>query len=337
MVFVHHVQLPGLHPATLGFDAGVSVFFVLSGYLMYGSLLNGAARPRRADLVGYAVRRLMRIAPAYLIAAFGIALWRYPDLLKDPIGLASTMRTSIVVVWTLQIEVAYYVLLPAAFLVLRRLDTSDRVRWLTAGAASSIFATVLVMVVSSRILGYIPGQLVTTIASFAWAFVPGMIVAELEHRRRLADPLPVGVVVLGVVLIGLSVAVNLPSNLDLATAIGAALIVAFIVSRPAGTRIDRVYLAVGAISYSAYLWHAAIIDAVDRPTPTWAGAVLAVLMTVLVSSAVYMLVERPFNRLARSLTLRLDRRTPATDVERDVPAVPTALAPVHVETLGGPR
>ena len=31
MVFGHHVQLPGLHPATIGLDAGVLIFFSLSG------------------------------------------------------------------------------------------------------------------------------------------------------------------------------------------------------------------------------------------------------------------------------------------------------------------
>src|SRR4051812_41616446 len=83
MVFVQHVHLPGDLPLRLGWHTGVLVFFSLSGYLLYRPFAEG-----RCDLRTYAIRRVLRIGPAWLVAAFGISLLWYPDLLADPLGVA---------------------------------------------------------------------------------------------------------------------------------------------------------------------------------------------------------------------------------------------------------
>src|SRR6266850_6882311 len=135
MVFVNHVQLPGLQPVAPGLDAGVLIFFSLSGYLLYAPFARAHGGGRPVDLPTYALRRLLRIAPAYLVAAFAISFLWYPALLEDPMGIVSTQWGPILVVWTLQLEVVFYVALPVVARILARFSSASRVRILLAAAA----------------------------------------------------------------------------------------------------------------------------------------------------------------------------------------------------------
>ena len=101
-----------------GLDAGVLIFFSLSGYLLYAPFARAHGGGRPVDIRAYALRRLLRIAPAYLVAAFAISLLWYPQLLEDPWGIASTQWGPIMVVWTLQLEIAFYILLPLVAAIL---------------------------------------------------------------------------------------------------------------------------------------------------------------------------------------------------------------------------
>src|SRR4249920_3455563 len=74
LVLIYHVRLvlgvdlaPG--PLAAGGSSGVGVFFVLSGYLLFRPFLNGPV-----DLGSYAVRRVLRVWPAYLLALVGCSL-----------------------------------------------------------------------------------------------------------------------------------------------------------------------------------------------------------------------------------------------------------------------
>lgn len=57
-------------------NLGVSIFFVISGFLLYRPF--GAARlagERSPPLLPYAIRRVARIVPAYWVALTIVALW----------------------------------------------------------------------------------------------------------------------------------------------------------------------------------------------------------------------------------------------------------------------
>ena len=66
------------------------------------------------------MRRLLRIAPAYLVASFLISGVWFPNLLANPIGIATTWQSPILVVWTLLAAFSIGILLApaAAFAVL---------------------------------------------------------------------------------------------------------------------------------------------------------------------------------------------------------------------------
>jgi peptidoglycan/LPS O-acetylase OafA/YrhL len=74
-----------------------------------------------------------------------------------------------------------------------------------------------------------------------------------------------------------------------------------------------------------------VIAGVDRPA-TWGGALTAAVETMAVATAVYLLVERPANRLGRVITRRLER-TPLSppDLDRDVTGMPVAYAAMVID------
>jgi peptidoglycan/LPS O-acetylase OafA/YrhL len=124
-------------------DVGVSIFFVLSGFLLFRPYFNaeltGAPRPRLTD---FARRRVLRIVPAYWLALTVLAVypglggvfspgwWRYYGFLQ--IYNPYTSLAGLSVAWTLCIEVTFYAMLPlyaagTRFLG-RRLSGAGRVR-----------------------------------------------------------------------------------------------------------------------------------------------------------------------------------------------------------------
>src|SRR5215212_6043566 len=65
-----------LRPYLVRMDVGVSVFFLISGFLLYRPFvrarLGGEGTPH---VGGYAWRRFLRIVPAYWVALTIVALW----------------------------------------------------------------------------------------------------------------------------------------------------------------------------------------------------------------------------------------------------------------------
>jgi peptidoglycan/LPS O-acetylase OafA/YrhL len=345
MVFVHHAQLPGLTFVTRGLDAGVVIFFVLSGYLLYSPFAAAKDSGRRIDFRAYAVRRIARIVPAYLVAAFAIAWLRYPWLLSDPVGLATSTDSSIIVVWTLQLEAIFYVVLPFAAVALARVGPVERVRVLLASALGSFAFTLGVVVVGLASTGLVWSSDVSSFASYLWAFVAGILVVEAQRRGGLERPLPVLVAVGGALLLTISVLVHIPKFLDVVAAAGTAVLIAFFVSRRfhVGARAAAVCAVSGALSYSVYLWHEAILDLIDRPAPSWVGAVAALAATLVIATIVYLLVERPAIRLAQRVSTRLTSRSavrsahgeaqPRTAPRREVRPAPGADLPAEGPSL----
>ena len=66
--------------------AGVTVFFVISGFLLYRPFVRRAARRGEPapDTRAYAWRRFLRIVPAYWLALTVIAIWLSLDTVFDP-------------------------------------------------------------------------------------------------------------------------------------------------------------------------------------------------------------------------------------------------------------
>ena len=269
MVLVYHAHGLGLVSVPLIGTAGregVILFFVISAYVLYRPMVDAGP-----DLATYGIRRFTRIYPAYVVALVGSAL-----LLQLPLNPAYfvfgqtvdlTERSVLPPSWTLQVEVAFYLLLPFVARAIRP------VRWRgPLLLVASAYLYVIVALITPAAVKTGPWQL----AWFAWVFPLGMAAALV--RRPTTWLLPIGIVVL---IVGLALEWSQP--LDLPVAIAGVLIVLGIrdVAVPrwlamAGTR----------LSYPVYLWHVTVFALVPS---FWAG----VAVTLVVSALSWIVVERP--------------------------------------------
>lgn len=118
-----------LGPLLARLDAGVAIFFVLSGFLLARPHLAAAQHGLPRPTTGrYFWKRALRILPVYLVTAL-LALALYPA--NDDLGLRDWLLTLLLVntyvdpllpaglthMWSLAVEVAFYLCLPALMLL----------------------------------------------------------------------------------------------------------------------------------------------------------------------------------------------------------------------------
>jgi peptidoglycan/LPS O-acetylase OafA/YrhL len=130
--------LGGLTRPTVGryltqLNIGVPIFFLVSGFLLYRPFVSARLHRTRFPAVGaYAIRRVLRIGPAYWVALPLVALWiGLPAVFDHPLtyfGFAQVydrqdMFGGYGVAWTLCVEASFYALLPLWALAMRRLPS----------------------------------------------------------------------------------------------------------------------------------------------------------------------------------------------------------------------
>jgi peptidoglycan/LPS O-acetylase OafA/YrhL len=280
---------------------GVWVFFAASGYLIAGpflrALLDGRATPPAGR---YAVRRAVRILPAYWVALTAILVlvsggfvahwWQIPVHALLLQGLVpGELKNFYVVAWSLGVEAIFYVLVPlGAWLVLRRtrggvvsldrLVTGVLALWAFAIAASLLVAVAFPMQAGGRLPG---GVQVLDLVGALGNFCPGMLVflavaaardESSRWRRRYvavaSRPLPTLTVAV-VLLLGATQLPFLTSHVAAALqlpffGIAAGLILATFVHGGWTRRMARVLAPIGLVSYGVYLWHWVILSVLVR-------------------------------------------------------------------------
>ncbi len=296
---------------------GVQIFFVISGYTI-------AVTYRSAATYGaYFTRRFFRIAPLYYLlcalvfalmmaGALGPNYWMtlygsapdtYNALMHLSFLSAWDARLAATVIgpeWTIPIEIFWYLLLPLLLPF-----TRTRADFLKA------FFGLLVLSVVTRGIGewLLPAHAAHFLpTSYGAYFLLGAACLPLrelfgsrpEHSRQLATGGVVLFIFAQVTDTGLSTAF-----LALATA----MMIVGIRIRPGGWHLLtwRPMLFLGSISYSIYLWHYIAIRLLEAHLPDlYAGGglwrfVLVSVLTVAASTVTYELIEKPTNRLGRSL------------------------------------
>jgi peptidoglycan/LPS O-acetylase OafA/YrhL len=310
MVFVAHVQgYIGVTGGAVGQEldggrVGVVIFFALSGYLLYRPFVLG-----RASTWRYLVARISRIYPAYLCALLGISLLTADRTFLDHPAAYLLLAQNYVpelfgsqflgVAWSLQLEMTFYLLLPAVALGLRRLSlgtTGLHLVWLGLIGGLSLAAS---LVLSPHLSAYWQ----PFFPLVAWLFVPGMCLAVVEDRLPgwLGTP---PVLILGALLVAAGAWVAPWVNSDVLTASGSATLVAWVlVRRPAMPR----WVSLGAaLSYAFYLWHVDVIRTVATWGPWPVAAAAALVGTGAIAYASYRFVERPALAAAKGFHARPD-------------------------------
>jgi peptidoglycan/LPS O-acetylase OafA/YrhL len=300
-ILVYHVWLYAT-PGPVGIDlgvftkafanlrAGVTLFFVLSGFLLFRPYAAAALRGSRRPSTGsYFRNRALRILPAYWVILLAVALLFQHDLWNPPQKLIANLLfaqnyvpeyllTGIVPAWSLAIEVVFYAVLPllgaAAIFA-----AGKRIGRLTGALLPVVFMVVL-GIVSKLLLYAFEGKVaaVWTLSFFTHAdwFAVGMALAVLRVLwEDGAFDLPRGwqLISLGGAALFAVLGMKLYysgtlSHLEYQSvmAIGCGLVLAAVAFATAGNPLVRFLswkpvLVTGLASYSLFLWHDPILRA----------------------------------------------------------------------------
>jgi peptidoglycan/LPS O-acetylase OafA/YrhL len=127
-----------IRPYAAHMSVGVSIFFVISGFLLYRPFVAARVHGRRwIPLRVYAWRRFLRIVPGYWVALTVIALWLgLPGVLSGSgivryylfgqIYERDALFGGLPQAWSLCVEVGFYIVLPLYVFAMRRVPGRDR-------------------------------------------------------------------------------------------------------------------------------------------------------------------------------------------------------------------
>ena len=321
-VFIHH----SLHVKLLWM--GVDLFFVLSGFLITGILLESKCQPLGAYFAHFYERRARRILMPYLLLlvivslVFGTAWmqhWYFYILLTnflEPLNIPHP--DAFLPLWSLAVEEQFYLIWPFAvyFLSVRNL------RWFC----------VLLLLLSPTLRGALhfqhpwPIYMLTPFRADLLA-AGGLLSIEWRNRRtaieRHGTAAGVALVAIGLVMIlaltkaGVSTYGN--TRFGNVTIYEACLLISSggvtyaIAGRGVGWLRWKPMTYVGKISYSMYLIHLAVIIVVDRLFDGVSAAAIALIVTLAYASFSWNFMER---RLLARNKLNIPTQGIALDADR---------------------
>lgn len=320
-VILYHA---GFGLASGGF-IGVDIFFVISGYLITG-IVHRELAAGEFSLLRFYERRARRILPALfaMLAATLLAGWfllspgqlkglsqsavsvvaflsNHYFLLKTGYFSPAAAELPLLHMWTLSVEEQFYVVLPIFLMLLMR----HRPRW-TIPAMT--LALLLSLALCLRWEGRNPELNFFFAGSRAWELLAGGLLAVATARgaapgrapRALREALSAaGLAALLWVIAAYGDATPFPGRYALLPIAATVLVIAFAAPDTFAGRLLslRPMVAMGLISYSAYLWHQPVLAYLTvwrgaKPT----GALLwwALALILVASWASWRFVEQPF-------------------------------------------
>jgi peptidoglycan/LPS O-acetylase OafA/YrhL len=337
-VVVTHVAFQTGHSSGIAgplfgrFDLAVAVFFALSGFLLWRGHAAAARHLGSRPRTGHYLRsRVVRIMPAYVVAVF-VILCLLPDsdhasltvwlanLTLTQIYVPLTLTGGLTQMWSLSVEVGFYLALPVLALLARRIPARARMPVIAALAALSWAWGLVPLDSGSGInpLNWPP-------AFFSW-FAAGMLLAEwayspigLPHRLARRRVLMAALAVLAYLVAASPLAgpaglvEGTTTQFAVKTAMGSlvalALVAPLVLDRP-----DTPHRLLGSVpmvtlgrwSYGLFIWHLAALDMVFPVIGTFAfsGRMPTVLVLTLVfgfaiAAVSYALVESPCGEALR--------------------------------------
>ena len=330
-------------PVRWGGLSGVTLFFVLSGYLITSLLIREWGRWGSISLWRFWGRRALRLLPALvlLLALAPVLLWATGDdqLASYPtaalaslfyvgnwVRIAGTDLGVLNHLWSLSVEEQFYVVWPVIFIVLMTWLRSRALAVVLSLAALATFYSVWTQGTAIRL------DISTETNAFALLLGVALAFALAGVRARgwdlpSASPLVPFVVMVAVSAFpGHGLAVDHPLFRPLG-AVYAVLGVWLVYAAVSGhSRVvgSRVMVFFGTISYALYLWHQTFINSRllgEHSTPRNLTLIAA---AVLVSWLSWVLVERPVGRLRGRLRLDQPSRRQQEFAERQAAGAPVS-------------
>lgn len=313
------------HAGVGGFSggfAGVDVFFVISGYLITGIILDEVARGT-FSFTGFYERRARRILPALFVVvaatlilscfvllpedlkafsksilavmlfASNLLFWSESGYFQPDAELLPLLHT-----WSLAVEEQYYLVFPlVAVCLIRR-------------GSKTVTAALLVVAILSFALAEWGSRAHPDAAFYllpfrAWELMIGALAAVyLRSKLPMAGPRLAGILAgAGLTLLVLSISgfdrgLPWPGAYALVPVLGACLIIVFARSH---NRVGRwlgsaALVGVGLVSYSAYLWHQPLFALARQASvsePTMPVYLLLCALTFVLALLTWRFVEQP--------------------------------------------
>jgi peptidoglycan/LPS O-acetylase OafA/YrhL len=325
-VIIYHAHFKLVEvPFLKGGFLGVDIFFVISGFLITSIIMKELHVDGKFSFLGFYERRARRILPALflvILTSFPVAWYLLlPNQLVDfaksilstiffgsnfywldslaEYDTESALLKPFLHTWSLAVEEQYYIVFPVILMVIYRWFKSHTVVLLTAGLLLSMGFSDYVTSKNQSLSFYM-------LPTRFWELLAGSLLANIlyfhpqkENDAFLNKTMPIlGLYLIGYSLFFISFESNHPGYVTLFPVIGTVLIIWFANEKDLVTRLlsSRLFVGIGLISYSLYLWHYPIFAfgrMIDL-TPTWHDKAAWIALTFVLSITAYILVEKPF-------------------------------------------
>jgi peptidoglycan/LPS O-acetylase OafA/YrhL len=319
VIAFHFLILPKI---SSGGFVGVDIFFVISGYLITGSILHDINR-KTYSVVDFYNRRIRRIFPAlFAVFVFCIIVSFFCSFPSEAAKISQSILSSVFFVsnylfysqsgyfdrnsetnpllhmWSLSVEEQFYVIFPVAIYLLRDFSDKARVKLLLAVTLASLVASIWMVSTNTSAAFFL-------VQYRAWELLIGSLLAvgaipnlTRQWQAELVGVSGIALIILSIYLISSNT--PFPGLAALAPCLGAA---AVIHSGTATKTLTSRVLAffpirfVGLISYSLYLWHWPLIVfyrlvVASEPTRSEKGGLL--IACVLAATISWKFIEKPF-------------------------------------------
>ncbi|MBO5263966.1 MAG: acyltransferase [Bacteroidaceae bacterium] len=296
---------------------GVSFFFILSGFIIAHNYTGRVNTP--AERKDYYIARIARIYPLHLltlIAAIALSGFAIGSLLSwVQLGMSATLTNAYIPrsdfffafnapAWSLCCEQLFYISFP---FILPYIKESRRL-------FAIILLCVIVMVAGAQITpqAYIKGVWYVNPVTRFPDFLIGIAVLGIYNRikgitigRATTTAIEAGSIVLFILFYIFAEDVPKACRYSFYYWLPiSAVLLSFALQKGALSRIlnNKAFILGGEISYSVYLVHLFIVNAIGAHLPeinAWAGAGLALAATLIMSYLSYRYYEKPMNRVVK--------------------------------------
>ena len=347
MVLAYHLKLPFAKGGLLG----VTVFFVISGFLITRILVSELDNTYTVDIKKFWIRRIRRLLPAVLtmtvVLIFATAIFNRVLFTKACTDLLSVIfcynnwwqifnqvsyfenagaPSPLTHCWSLAIEAQFYLIYPLLLIFLARFKENRKV---------SAFVTAILAVVSMGLMWVLfdpakdPSRVYYGTDTRAFSLLFGAFLALVKKNRRISKRGRVLSNIVGCIslvgLIYMMIAIDGYGSFLYKGGQGIAslltVLVIFSVTDESGllNRILGVYplKSVGDRSYGIYLWHYPIILLLSNGEKlAWWVNLIEILLTVLLAGVSYYFIETPVRNGVIGKNIAIIRSHPASRRER---------------------
>ena len=298
---------------------GVDVFFVISGYLITTILVNELDTDQ-FSLLNFYERRARRILPALVFVVLAClpfaTLWMSPSQFED--FAISIVAVSLFVsnflfwsqsgyfesaaeekpllhTWSLAVEEQYYILFPVFLFFTWRYGKNKIFWFLIALSIASLFLSEILWRFDRNANFYLS-------PTRAWELFTGSLCSLYLNKRKRNKNDFLGAIGLIAILASVFLfdqSTPTPSLYTLVPVLGTALVIIFTNDESLVTKVlsNRLFVGIGLISYSAYLWHQPLFSFARIKTvedPSLALMTMLTALTLILGFLTWKFIEAPF-------------------------------------------